>query len=105
MKYGYAVRDNDLAMQLKALNEFGCDDIQFCDELPLVIGKLKRGDVVAVWRLDKLANSVDEVESVIEDVHSAGATVELLFEKLNSGSNYKELLSQLIGVMKQIERW
>ncbi|MBM5036768.1 recombinase family protein [Vibrio parahaemolyticus] len=104
MKYGYAVRDNDLAMQLKALDDFGCDDIQFGDDLPLVVDKLKQGDVVAVWRLDKLANSVAEVERVLNDVHSAGASVELLFERLNSGSNYKEVLSQLIGVMKQIEK-
>lgn len=104
MKYGYAVRDNDLAMQIKALNDFGCDDIQFGDDLSLVIDKLKQGDVVAVWRLDKLANSVAEVERVLNDVHSAGASVELLFERLNSGSNYKEVLSQLIGVMKQIEK-
>ncbi|MDF5667873.1 recombinase family protein [Vibrio sp. 945] len=104
MKYGYAVRDNDLAMQLKALNDFGCDDIQFGDDLPLVIDKLKQGDVVAVWRLDKLANSVAAVERAIEDVHRAGASVELLFERLNSGSDYKEVLSQLIGVMKEIEK-
>ncbi|EKI0737965.1 recombinase family protein [Vibrio parahaemolyticus] len=104
MKYGYAVRDNDLAMQLKALDDFGCDDIRFGDDLPLVVDKLKQGDVVAVWRLDKLANSVAAVERVLNDVHSAGASVELLFERLNSGSNYKEVLSQLIGVMKQIEK-
>ncbi|MEZ8121032.1 recombinase family protein [Vibrio splendidus] len=104
MKYGYAVRDNDLAMQLKSLNDFGCDDIQFGDDLPLVIDKLKQGDVVAVWRLDKLANNVAEVERVIEGVHRAGASVELLFERLNSGSDYKEVLSQLIGVMKEIEK-
>lgn len=104
MKYGYAVRDNDLAMQLKALNDFGCDDIQFGDDFPLVIDKLKQGDVVAVWRLDKLANSVAEVEGVVEDVHRSGATVELLFEKMNSRSDYKELLSQLIAIMKNIEK-
>lgn len=104
MKYGYAVRDNDLAMQLKALNDFGCDDIQFGDDLPLVIDKLKQGDVVAVWRLDKLANNVAAVERVIKDVHRTGASVELLFERLNSGSDYKEVLSQLIGVMKEIEK-
>ncbi|HAS6087790.1 recombinase family protein [Vibrio parahaemolyticus] len=104
MKYGYAVRDNDLAMQLKALNEFGCDDIQFGDDLAQVVERLKRDDVVAVWRLDKLAKSIGQLEQVIEDIHAAGATVELLYERLNSGSDYKELLSQLIGVMKQIEK-
>ncbi|HCE4999852.1 TPA: recombinase family protein [Vibrio parahaemolyticus] len=104
MKYGYAVRDNDLSMQLKALREFGCDDIQCGSDLASLIGQLKSGDTLAVWRLDKLANSVVEVGRVIEDVHSAGASVELLFERLNSGSDYKEMLSQLIGVMKEIEK-
>lgn len=104
MKYGYAVRDNDLAMQLKALNDFGCDDIQFIDDFPLAIDKLKQGDVVAVWRLDKLASNVATVDRVFEGVHSAGASVELLFERLNSGSDYKEVLSQLIDIMKQVEK-
>ncbi|HAS6073677.1 TPA: hypothetical protein I7144_20670 [Vibrio vulnificus] len=104
MKYGYAVRDNDLAMQLKALNEFGCDDIRFGDDLHFMIAKLKHGDVIAVWRLDKLADSVSEVERVIAEVHASGASIELLFERLNSGSDYKELLSQLIAIMKNIEK-
>lgn len=104
MKYGYAVRDNDLSMQLKVLREFGCDDIQYDSGLASVIGQLRDDDILVVWRLDKLANSVSEVERVIENVHRAGASVELLFERLNSGSDYKEVLSQLIGVMKEIEK-
>ncbi|MDG2757437.1 recombinase family protein [Vibrio parahaemolyticus] len=103
MKYGYAVRDNDLGMQLKALHDFGCDDISFGDELPQVIEGLKQGDVLAVWRLDKLAADMASVESAFKEVHRAGASIELLFEKLNSISDHKEILSQLIDVMKKIE--
>ncbi|HGF3735200.1 TPA: recombinase family protein [Vibrio parahaemolyticus] len=103
MKYGYAVRDNDLGMQLKALHGFGCDDVYLDDNLPDIIDSLKPGDVLAVWRLDKLAADVASVESAFKEVHRAGASIELLFEKLNSISDHKEILSQLIDVMKKIE--
>lgn len=103
MKYGYAVHDNDLSMQLKALREFGCDEIQFDSDMSGLIGQLKDGDILAVWRLDKLASSVALLEQIFEDVHCVGASVELLFEGLNSDSDYKEILSQLIGIMRDIE--
>lgn len=103
MIYGYAVRDNDLGMQLRALHDFGCEDIQYDDELPLIIDRLKQGDVLAVWRLDKLASSVANVEIAFNEVHHVGASIELIFEKLNSSSDHKEILSQLIDVMKKIE--
>ncbi|WP_161489180.1 recombinase family protein [Vibrio sp. V37_P2S8PM304] len=104
MKYGYAVQDNDLSMQLHALSKFECDVIDKDSELFEIIERLKPGDVLVVWRLDKLTKEVSTIEGILSRVHQAGASLELLFEKLNSGSDYKQVLSQLIDAMSKIEK-
>ncbi|PAR49926.1 hypothetical protein CGT94_10750 [Vibrio metoecus] len=103
MKFGYVVNDMNLAMQLKAVRDFGCDEV-VSDNLAALIARLSFGDKLVVWRIDKLASSAADLELVFDSVHRSGASIELLYEKLNSSADYKEVLSQLIAVMKNIEK-
>lgn len=82
MKIGYArvsTKEQDLQLQLDALNKYGCDVI-YADqgqrgkwkhrpELDKCMEALKAGDVLVVWKLDRLYRSV---------VHFAAAYQELV---------------------------
>lgn len=101
MRYGYVVHDNDMGMQDQALERAGCDQVHYGD-LSNVLSKLVADDVLVVWRADKLANTFEGLEQVFDEVHQAGATVELVYEQIRSSRDYKVQLSQLIDIMKQL---
>ena len=104
MQYGYVVRDNDLGIQTKALNDYGCRDIFDDQDIRQVISRLKPGDTLVVWRLDKLANTIASMQQTLDAVHAAGATVWSLNEKFNSGSASKDLLYKLMDVIAAAEK-
>ena len=103
MKYGYVVQDNDVGMQIQAMHSVECEVIHQGD-LSDVLGLLGSGDVLAVWRVDKLANTINGLEKALNEIHQAGATLELVFEQISSSRGNESQLSQLIGIMKQLER-
>ncbi len=103
MRYGYIVQDSDMGMQLRALDSAGYDQV-FQGELSDVVSLLKSDDVLVVWRIDKLAATISGLEKVLNDIHQAGASVELVFEKVNSSLGNESMLSQLIDIMKQVEK-
>lgn len=102
MKHGYVVQDNDVGMQLQALKSADCEQIHQGD-LSDVIGQLASGDVLVVWRIDKLATTIDSLEKSLNEIHQAGATLELVFERISSSLADESQLSRLVGIMKQIE--
>ena len=53
--------------------------------LAAALGYLRRGDTLAVWKLDRLGRSVKEVLTVADDLHAHGIGVKILTGKL-SGS-------------------
>ncbi|EKO3392568.1 recombinase family protein [Vibrio fluvialis] len=103
MKYGFAVRDNDYDMQIKAIKEYQCDQIEDNASLTQLSGQLQPGDVVVCWRVDKLANTVAEMQGVLDAIHQAGAAVILLQEKLNSATDSQQLLDQVVAMTAKIE--
>lgn len=96
MQYGYLVRDNDLGMQRKALDEYGCNEVVEGDNVASAVQKLEPGDLLIVWRLDKLANDVPGVKQVIDDVIQAGANVLSLTERFNSAKADMALLERIM---------
>jgi DNA invertase Pin-like site-specific DNA recombinase len=81
MKYGYArvsTVDQNSALQLAALKKAGCQKI-FKDErtgentkrpaLLRCLKALQEGDTFIVWKLDRLARSVRDLISMLDDFH------------------------------------
>jgi DNA invertase Pin-like site-specific DNA recombinase len=84
MKYGYArisSIDQNPDMQLKALRLAGCKKI-FTDRrtgatrrrpsLTRCLNALKDGDTLTVWKLDRLARSLRDLITMIEDFEQRG---------------------------------
>ena len=86
----------DAQLQQDALTGAGCGRIyaekistrKTATERPglaAALGYLRRGDTLAVWKLDRLGRSVKEVLTVADDLHAHGIGVKILTGKL-SGS-------------------
>ena len=92
MKIGYArvsTGDQKLSLQLEALKKAGCQRIfrekasgSYRDrpELGRMLDQLREGDVVAVWRLDRLARSTRNLLEIVEAIGAAGARFQSLSE-------------------------
>src|SRR4051812_26315642 len=91
MKIGYArvsTQDQNLALQTDALNGAGCELI-FKEkasgknlerpELIKVFDKLRKGDILIVWKLDRLGRSLKDLIETINKLHS----MEVSFMSLN----------------------
>lgn len=78
MKFGYArvsTDEQDLALQRQRLRDAGCEDLfeekisgakRNRPELERLLDQLRKGDVVAVTRLDRLARSTSELLRIAE---------------------------------------
>src|SRR5713226_1179574 len=84
MKYGYArvsTEDQNPALQLAALKRAGCRKT-FKDErtgattkrpaLLRCLKALQNGDTLIVWKLDRLARSLRDLVSMLDDFHQRG---------------------------------
>jgi DNA invertase Pin-like site-specific DNA recombinase len=94
MKIGYArvsTDDQNLDLQIDALNKAGCERI-FTDQgvssatleregLSQAITAVKKGDVLVVWKLDRLGRSLSFLIELIEKMKNDGAG----FESVSDG--------------------
>jgi hypothetical protein len=84
-KIGYArvsTQDQNLDLQLRALKKAGCRKIfqekasgasRARPEFQLLLDQLREGDVVVVWKLDRLARSTRDLLGAMEIIRDAGA--------------------------------
>jgi hypothetical protein len=94
---GYArvsTRDQNLDMQIDALKEAGVMDDNLHVEklsaakktrpmLDMAIKDLRPGDTFAVWRLDRLARSMRELYTRLDEIKAAGASFRSLTERFD----------------------
>lgn len=92
MKIGYArvsTEDQNLDLQLDALEKVGCEKFfrekisgKNADrpEFQRMLDTIRRGDVVIVWKIDRLARSTLLILETIDKIHQAGALFQSLTE-------------------------
>jgi DNA invertase Pin-like site-specific DNA recombinase len=92
MKIGYArvsTKDQRLTLQLEALHNAGCKRIfrekvtgAYRDrpELNRMLDQLREGDIVTVWKLDRLARSTRNLLEIVETIGDAGAGFQSISE-------------------------
>jgi DNA invertase Pin-like site-specific DNA recombinase len=92
MKIGYArvsTEDQKLTIQLEVLKKAGCTRIfrekvsgAYRDrpELNRMLDQLRQGDVVTVWKLDRLARSTRNLLEIVETIGSSGARFQSISE-------------------------
>ncbi len=116
MLIGYArvsTQDQDTDAQIAALKSSGCELI-FQEkasggrwdrpELHRLLEQLRKGDVLVVWKLDRLSRSLKDVLLLMEKVEQAGAGFRSLTEVIDTTSPGGRMMMQMVGIFAEFER-
>lgn len=115
MQIGYArcsTSDQDHALQLDALKEAGCERVfietasgskadQF--ELAKALELAREGDVLVIWRLDRLARSLRHLIDISEDLQRRGIALRSLTENIDTSSASGRFLFHVLASIGQME--
>jgi DNA invertase Pin-like site-specific DNA recombinase len=116
MKFGYArvsTVDQTLDLQKDALMKAGCDRI-FTDTasgakteragLADALSHLRAGDVLVVWRLDRLGRSLKHLIDTMTKLDEQGIGFQSLTENIDTTSSTGKLVFHIFGALAEFER-
>ncbi len=116
MRLGYArvsTQDQDTHTQTAALMAAGCERI-FQEtagggrwerpQLHRLLDQLRPGDVVVVWKLDRLSRSLKDVLLILEKIDHAHAAFQSLTEAIETVTPAGRMLMQMVGAFAEFER-
>ena len=116
MRIGYArvsTNDQDATAQGAALKTAGCEVI-FREkasgarwdrpELHKLISQLRRGDVVTVWKLDRLSRSLRDVLMLMERIQEKKAGFRSLTEAIDTTTPAGRMMMQMVASFAEFER-
>lgn len=115
-KIGYArvsSTDQNLDLQLDALNKSGCMQIyeekasgKSVDrpELTNCLKALRKGDTLTVWRLDRLGRSLPDLVRIVTDLEQQGIGFESITEQIETRSAAGKLIFHIFASLADFER-
>jgi len=116
MRLGYArvsTQDQGTQAQLEALKASGCEKI-FQEkvsggrwdrpELHRLLDHLRKGDIVVVWKLDRLSRSLKDLLLILEKIEVAGADFQSLTEAIDTSTPGGRMMMQIVGSFAEFER-
>lgn len=115
MKFGYARVSNDdqnLDIQIDALNDYGVDEIyedkvtgprQNRQHLTELLGKLRVGDTLVIWRLDRLGRTIKQFLALAKDFEQKGIRFVSLQEKFDTSTPMGKFVYGVFCAMAQME--
>ncbi|MNV55609.1 DNA-invertase hin [compost metagenome] len=114
---GYArvsTREQETDLQLDALHRAGCDVIfqekasgasqRGRPELARCISSLTRGDVLVVYKIDRIARSLFDLLDILRRLERVGATIKSVTEPLDTTNSMGVFVVQILGAVAQLER-
>ena len=105
--------DQDTAVQVAALKAAGCERIYRekgsggrwdRPELHRLLDQLRKGDVLVVWKLDRLSRSLRDVLTIMERLGEAGAGFRSLTEAIDTTTPAGRMMMQMVGPFAEFER-
>jgi DNA invertase Pin-like site-specific DNA recombinase len=113
---GYArvsTTDQNLELQESALRAAGCDVIRSekrsgtttagRDELRTVLDFLRKGDVLAVTRIDRLARSIGDLQDIVRAVKAKGASLKAIEQPIDTSTAAGKCFLDMLGVFAEFE--
>src|SRR5215813_97821 len=116
MLIGYArvsTNDQETAAQVAALKAAGCERIYRekasggrwdRPELQRLLDQLRKGDVLVVWKLDRLSRSLRDVLTIMERLAEAKAGFRSLTEAIDTTTPAGRMMMQMVGAFAEFER-
>jgi DNA invertase Pin-like site-specific DNA recombinase len=105
--------EQNTAAQVKALRQAGCKRI-FEEkasggrwdrpQLHKALEQLREGDVLVVWKLDRLSRSLKDLLHIMERVREAGADFRSITEAVDTTTSAGRMVMQMLGSFAEFER-
>lgn len=116
MLIGYArvsTQDQNLSLQLEALNKAGCDlvlDDKISGSrlerpgLVKALDKLRKGDTLVVWKLDRLGRSVKGLVDLVSTLQAQGVHLKSLTDAIDTSTSSGRFFFHVMASLAQMER-
>ena len=117
MQLGYArvskADDQDAAAQVSALKAAGCTRVYEekasggrwdRPQLHRMLDQLREGDVIVVWKLDRLSRSLKDLLHILEKIDAAAANFRSLTEAIDTSGPAGRMMMQMLGSFAEFER-
>ena len=116
MKIGYArvsTQEQDLTLQLDALQVAGCSQIyqekitgakRERPELQKVLEQLREGDVIVIWKLDRLARSLKDLVDLVNQIQGQGAALLSLNDQIDTTTPQGKFTFHVFAALAEFER-
>jgi DNA invertase Pin-like site-specific DNA recombinase len=116
MLVGYArvsTSEQDLSLQLDALKRAECERI-FQDKasgshtnrpgLQEALSYMRQGDVLVVWKLDRIARSLKHLLEIVAQLEESGIEFKSIQEQINTTTSHGRFFFNVMGALAQMER-
>lgn len=99
-------------MQLDALTKAGVSvvyqektsSVGARPELQKLLAALRPGDVLVIYKMDRIARSLKDLLAILDRIKIAGAAIRSLTEPLDTSSPIGTFMIQVLGAVAQLER-
>ena len=105
--------DQNLELQESALRAAGCDVIRSekrsgtttagRDELRTVLDFLRKGDVLTVTRIDRLARSIGDLQDIVRELKAKGASLKAIEQPIDTSTAAGKCFLDMLGVFAEFE--
>lgn len=115
-KIGYArvsTLDQDTSLQVAALRAAGCDVVreekasgtttEGRTELQTVLDFLRPGDVLTVTRIDRLARSIADLQTIVRTIREKGASLACTEQPVDTSTAAGKAFLDMLGVFAEFE--
>lgn len=116
MNIGYArvsTQDQDLSLQLDALKAAGCKKIyqekitgtkKERSQLNKLLEQLREGDVVVIWKLDRLARSLKDLVSLVNEIQEKSGALHSLNDQIDTTTPHGKFTFHVFAALAEFER-
>ena len=107
-----STQDQNPEFQVDALETAGCEQIfqeKFTGklrerpELSQCLRTLRKGDILVVWKLDRLARSLKDLVEIVQELHNREIGFKSLTESIDTTSSGGRLVFHIFGALAEFE--
>ncbi|MFK7933640.1 MAG: recombinase family protein [Saprospiraceae bacterium] len=116
MNIGYArvsTKEQNLDLQKDALRKAGCVEIfeekisgagKERPQLTKLIERIRKGDVLTVWKLDRLGRSIKDLIQLVNNIQNRGAELKSLNDHIDTTTPHGKLTFHMFAALAEFEK-